>query len=63
MVLVLLSKHVRRFSNLPMHDLHTIQVPATSEFSLKISAHQLLWLGIDNVLKILKERMTQSINE
>ena len=33
------------------------------EHSLKISAPQLLRFGIDSVLKILNERMTQLINE
>ena len=33
------------------------------EHSLKISAPQLSLFGIDSVLKILKERMTQLINE
>ena len=33
------------------------------ERSLKISAPQLLWFGIDSVLKILNKRITDSINE
>ena len=33
------------------------------EHSLNISAPQLLWFGIDSVLKILNERITQSMNE
>ena len=33
------------------------------EHSLKISAPQLLWFWIDSVLKILNERITQSINQ
>ena len=33
------------------------------EHPLKISAPQLLRFGIDSVLKILNERMTDSINE
>ena len=32
-------------------------------YSLKISAPQLLWFGMDSVLKILNERMTQWIYE
>ena len=33
------------------------------EHSLKISAPQLLWFGIDSVLKILSKRITQGMNE
>ena len=33
------------------------------EHSLKISAPQLLWFGIDSVLKIMNERITQSVND
>ena len=33
------------------------------EHSLKMSAPQLLRFGIDSVLKILNERITQSVNQ
>ena len=33
------------------------------EHFLKISAPQLLWFGINSVIKILNERITQWINE
>ena len=33
------------------------------EHSLKISAPQLLWFGIDSVLKIFPETMTELINQ
>ena len=37
--------------------------PGGGEYSLKISAPQLLRFGIDSVLKILKKRITQWMNE
>ena len=33
------------------------------ELSLKVSAPQLLWIRIDNVLKIQNKRITESMNE
>ena len=33
------------------------------ELSLKVSAPQLLWFGINSVLKILNKSMTKSINQ
>ena len=33
------------------------------EYSLKISAPQLLWFGMDSIWKIMNERLNESINK